>query len=100
MAGMPKWLIPLIVLAWVGGGVAMYYGQWLPVVVMVGMGILGVMVAGGALWANRQATRMVRRQVQQASGTAGTGETAEEAAARRRETAKRRQERNRKHRRK
>ncbi|MEM6989569.1 MAG: hypothetical protein AAF721_03705 [Myxococcota bacterium] len=98
MSSMPKWLIPIIVGAWVGGGVAAYYGYWIPVLVLVALGILAATSAAGMLWANRGAVKVVSDTVAKAAGPAPK-ETAAEAAARRREETKRRQERNRKHRR-
>lgn len=103
MGQMPKWLIPVIVATWVGGGVAAYYGQWVPVLLLFALGILAATSGLGVLYANRKAMRMVRDTVRTEAGTApaaGTGESAVEAASRRREEAKRRHNRNKKRRRK
>jgi len=95
---MPKWLIPLVVVTWVGGGVSAYYGYWLPVILLGGLGILAATSAAGMLWANRGALRAAQTSIDNAPKRPA-GESPGEATARRREETRRRQERNRQRRR-
>lgn len=99
-SSMPKWLIPVIVAAWGGGAVAAYYGYWIPVVVLLGLGILAATSAAGILWAQRGAVRMANKTLEAKAAAEPPRETPAEATARRREEARRRHERNRKRRRK
>ncbi len=97
---MPKWLIPIIIVGWVGGGIAAYYGYWIPVVVLLGLGILAATSAAGMLWANRSALRVAQQTISKQGAASAPKETAAEAAERRKQEVRKRQERNRKRRRK
>ena len=98
---MPKWLIAIVVLAWVGAAVALAYGSWIPLVVLGGLGILAATSAGGILLAQRSALRAASQTMStRAIEAKAVGESPEQAAARRRDEARRRHERNKKRRRK
>lgn len=98
---MPKWLIAVVVAAWVGAGVALYYGMWIPLVVLGGLGILAATSAGGILLAQRSALRAAAQTMgARAIQAKPVGESPDEATARRRDEAKRRHERNKRRRRK
>ena len=98
MSDMPKWLIPVVITTWLSGGIAAYYGYWLPVVVLLGLGILAATAAAGMLWANRSALRVAKNAMTEQAARS-MKETGAEATERRRQEVNRRHERNRKRRR-
>ena len=104
VSGMPRWLLPLIAVAWGGGAYAAWKGYWLPMIVLLGLGVLAATVAAGSVYAMRATAKAAGRRAADASAAAadagGAGErTVEAEAKRRRDEAKKRQERNRRRRR-
>ena len=93
---MPKWLIPLIVAAWLGAGYSAYRGTWVPLLVFAALGILAATSAAGMIWAKRGAMNVVQQNIVAHTSAKPRASTPQE----RREETKRRHERNRRRRRK
>lgn len=103
MSGMPRWLVPLILIGWGGGAFAAWKGYWLPMIVLLGLGVLAATAAAGSVYAMRSTAKAAGRRAADASAAAGGSNAeprnAETEARRRRDEAKKRHERNRRRRR-